>query len=348
VTDDLRLRSVAEGKLLCGPETLQLNLTNACNLNCIFCWNHSPLQPPATPRWAAERLGDRHLELVLRALPRLRPGRVLLSGRGEPLLHPRAEALLEQLQRLSIPAWLQTNGVAGPEPERLAALGVERLVVNLSAATPEAYERTHPGKGELLQQVLRRLRRLALLAGRPRIRLVAVIQRSNRDQLLPLLDLAPGLGASLELRGMEPKAGLEPLALDPAQRAQALQELARCRRQAARRGVELRAEHLERLRRRQTHSGSFSDDLAAGPCYMGWYYLRVTCDGRVMFCCKDKLLDHLDRRPDLYAIWRAASTHQLRLAGRDGDVDAGLLDESCRACSNFARNRQLRAQLAER
>jgi MoaA/NifB/PqqE/SkfB family radical SAM enzyme len=337
---------VLQGKLLCGPETLQLNLTNTCNLDCIFCWNHSPLRPAASRTWAADRLSERHLEAVIGALPRLRPARVLLSGRGEPLLHPGAEGLLERLQQLSIPVWLQTNGSTGPEPRRLAALGVERLVVNISAATDEAFERTHPGKGHLLREVLRRLEWLARHEGRPWIRLVAVIQRSNRGELLRLLELARRLGASLELKGMEPMEGLESLSLDRAERAQTLQQLADCRRLAARQGVRLLGEHLEQLLRAPDGSGSFTDDLASGPCYMGWYYLRVTCDGTVMFCCKDKPVDHLDRRPDLYAIWRAASYHLLRLAGRDGDTTAGLFDGKCRVCSNFARNRQVGAQVA--
>jgi hypothetical protein len=79
---------------------------------------------------------------------------------------------------------------------------------------------------------------------------------------------------------------------------------------------------------------------------MGWFYLRVTCDGRVMFCCKEKPVDHLDRR-NLYAIWRAPAYHLWRLAGRDGDITAGLFDDKCRACSNFAQNLEVARELAD-
>ena len=88
----------------------------------------------------------------------------------------------------------------------------------------------------------------------------------------------------------------------------------------------------------------FTDSLAAGPCYMGWYYLRVTCDGRVMFCCKDKQVGHLDDG-SLYHIWRDPAYQLLRLAGRDGEHGAGLFDAKCRACSNFARNREVHLAL---
>ena len=78
---------------------------------------------------------------------------------------------------------------------------------------------------------------------------------------------------------------------------------------------------------------------------MGWFYLRVTCEGRVMFCCKDKLVDHLDRR-SLYEIWRSPTYHLHRLAGRDGDTSTGLFNSKCAACSNFSRNRQVARDLA--
>lgn len=89
------------------------------------------------------------------------------------------------------------------------------------------------------------------------------------------------------------------------------------------------------------------EDVRPDPSRPGWYYLRVTCDGRVMFCCKDKIVDHLDRR-DLYTIWRAPAYQLLRLAGRDGDSAAGLFDDKCRTCSNFGRNREIGRMLERR
>jgi hypothetical protein len=78
---------------------------------------------------------------------------------------------------------------------------------------------------------------------------------------------------------------------------------------------------------------------------MGWYYLRVTTDGDVMFCCKDKRMGTLAER-SLYEVWRSPAYHLNRLAGRDGDPSTGLFDAKCRACSNFARNVEIRRQLA--
>ena len=349
---EARLRGVVEGRLLAGPETLQLNLQDACNLRCVFCWSHSPLRPPlpSTPR---ERLSDEHLRRVLEALPRLRPGRVVLSGRGEPLLHPGARALLRALQREHVPATIQTNGTAGLPPEELVELGVARLTVNVSAATAAGYARVHPGQGELRELLLHRLRRLATLRDRgtqaPELVLVAVIQRANADELVPLVELAGEVGARrVVLKGMELAEGLEPLLLDDAQRDAACHELERARRRSVGFGVELGAAHLERVLQRPGEApGVFTPDLERGPCYMGWYYLRVASDGQVMFCCKDKRVGHLDER-GLYESWRSPVYQLQRLAGRDRDATAGLFDAKCRACSNFERNAEIGKSIVDR
>jgi wyosine [tRNA(Phe)-imidazoG37] synthetase (radical SAM superfamily) len=348
---ELRLRSIREGRLLAGPETLQLNLQNACNGGCIFCWNHSPLLRPRSPSWHRERLSDAHLAAILDPLPRLAPDHVLLSGQGEPLLYPRVRELLTALRRLAIPVTVQTNGIAGLAAEELVDLGVEQLLVNVSAGTAAGYERVHPGHGAAFSDVVSRLERIAELRGRnrtPRTSLVAVIQRTNLSEIGALVELAARVGAeAVQLRGMEPGEGLGSLRLgrQERERVRAEAEPARARAQAL--GLEIDDAHLVQLLGSSNRTGAFTESLRAGPCFIGWAYLRVTSDGRVMFCCKDKLVDHLDRTP-LYRIWRSAGYQLLRLGGRDGDLEAGPFDDRCCACSNFRQNELLAAALRPR
>lgn len=333
-----RLKSARDGLLGAGPETLQLNLANACNLDCVFCWNHSPRVAPRPAEWHGQRLSDAHLDGVLADLERLRPARLLLSGRGEPLLHPRVEELLLQAQELAIPVTVQTNGSCGPEPQRLAELGVDRLLVNLSAATAEGYARVHPGSARWYATTLGRLRRIAALA-RPRITLTAVVCRENIDQIVPLAELSEQLSAPLFLKGMEWSAELEALTLEKAE-ALRVQQLLEALASRPRRSP-IDSAHLRAVASAAGRgSKRFSAPGERLRCLMGWFYLRVTCEGEVMFCCKDKPRGHLDQR-SLYDIWRSPRYHLWRLAGRDGDMQAGLFDEKCQRCSNVARNSEL-------
>jgi MoaA/NifB/PqqE/SkfB family radical SAM enzyme len=357
-----RLADVREARQRLGPETLQLNLVNRCNLDCVFCWNHSPLLPPRPPAWHAERLSDPHLAQLLAALPRLAPDHVLLSGRGEPLLHPGIEALLERLAELEIAVTIQTNGTVGPAPERLRELHVGRLHVDASAATAEGYARVHPRRGvELYPRLVKRLERLAQLG--VELSLVAVIQRENLDEIVPLARWARALGArSLYLKGLELRAGLEPLEAlvpDAAGWGRVVEQLGVARRLLSGSSVELDCAHLEQLARGagpRRFTSTFDvptkgpEDASGVPrrrCLIGWYYLRVTVDGRVMFCCKDKPVGHLDDPGGLYRLWRSPRYQALRLAARDGDAAGEILDSVCARCSNFARNRAIERALAE-
>jgi MoaA/NifB/PqqE/SkfB family radical SAM enzyme len=343
--DSRRLESVRRGGLLFGPEILQVNLGHRCNLDCIFCWNHSPLLPRRSKAWHGAILSDRHARNVAEAIPVLRPDRVVLSGQGEPLIQKAAPVILHAALDAGIPVVVQTNGVGGIDVERLE--GVERLMVNLSAATPDGYEATHPGCGGLLPRVVGRMRQAAVLRSRgkgPEVTILAVVQRTNIDELVPIVELAREVGASaVHFKGMEFAPGLETLVLDAEDRERVRRGLELAKECALRLGVSLHSAHLEQVLG-CSDGRRFTDCMTSVPCVMGWYYLRVTCDGRVMFCCKDKLVGHLDDRP-LSRIWRSPTYHLHRLAARDGDGSTGLLDEKCRACSNFERNRQVVLEL---
>ncbi len=348
-----RLADVREGRQRLGPETLQLNLTNRCNLDCVFCWNHSSLLPPRPAGWHAQRLSDPHLAAVLADLPRLAPDHVLLSGRGEPLLHPGVEGLLEGLAELAIPVTVQTNGTTGPTPERLHALQVRQLHVDASAATAEGYARVHPKHGAArYRRLVARLERLAELG--VELTLVAVIQRENIDEILPLARWAAQLGARrLYLKGLELRDGLEPLealAPDPAGWRRVAEALEQARALLDRSSVVLDCQHLEQLARGGGPRGFTSASTREARlrrCFIGWFYLRITVDGRVMFCCKDKPVGHLDDPAGLYRLWRAPLYQALRLAAREGDPDGEILDGVCARCSNFAQNREVGRALAQ-
>ncbi|MFW5739334.1 MAG: radical SAM/SPASM domain-containing protein [Myxococcota bacterium] len=345
--DARRLRDVREGRLSSGPETLQVNLGHACNLNCIFCWNHSPLMPRRSRRWHRERLSERHARNVADSLASLRPDRLMLSGQGEPLMQRSAPLLLRAAREAGIPVIVQTNGVGGVSVADLA--GVERLMVNLSAATQAGYEASHPGRGALLHRVVERLlalERQRRSGGGPAVTLMAVVQRRNLEEMEPLVALAARVGASaVHFKGMEMVSGLECLALGEKDRATAWERLATAEERGRQLGVQVHAAHLRQVLRSE-EPRRFTEDLAGTPCVMGWYYLRVTCDGRVMFCCKDKLVGHLDEAP-LYRLWRSPSYHLHRLAGRDGGADSELFDDKCRACSNFERNQRVLERVGE-
>ncbi len=97
-----RIAAYRDGKPF-APVTMELDLTNRCNLNCPHCQDAGL---------------DRSLELPTKAamnwLTQLRDygvEGVLFSGGGEPLMHPDAVAIVEHAHALGLRCAMVTNGM---------------------------------------------------------------------------------------------------------------------------------------------------------------------------------------------------------------------------------------------
>lgn len=113
--------------------SVQLQLTNACNLDCTYCCTNSG-------RARQGELTREEVEAVLRAIPELvAPGtRVAILG-GEPFLVPWTADVAELAVDLGLELTIFTNGVLLARPElaqRVAALMKRGAKVRISLAGP--------------------------------------------------------------------------------------------------------------------------------------------------------------------------------------------------------------------
>lgn len=79
-----RLMGIKLNNVFVGPECVQVDITNECNLNCIFCKNHSPLVTQHMKGMISFDIFTR----LINDLNKLGTEKIILSGMGEPLLHP--------------------------------------------------------------------------------------------------------------------------------------------------------------------------------------------------------------------------------------------------------------------
>ncbi|HPA44137.1 MAG TPA: radical SAM protein [bacterium] len=175
------------------PREIQIELTNRCNFACRMC----PHTTGAIPR---EDLSLDILDRLLAATPPIR--NVVLTGWGEPLLHPR---FLQAIDRIG-DAWpssnirFTTNGSL--LDEELARALVQRRVAGVTLSLDlwpdqEIADRSflpflHPPS----EQVVDRIRCLAQVRNKmrePRIRLQCVASPVIRDHTLRIIDLAAEL-----------------------------------------------------------------------------------------------------------------------------------------------------------
>ncbi|HHT9120107.1 MAG TPA: radical SAM protein [Candidatus Hypogeohydataceae bacterium YC41] len=113
------------------PLHLQVEPTNRCNLQCIFCSREKYLG-------ALEDLSLEHYEELL---SEVRPKRVTYAGAGEPLLNPHLPEMIALASKMGCHTVVTTNFIKGEKlAEELVRSGLTGLRVSLDGATPETYK----------------------------------------------------------------------------------------------------------------------------------------------------------------------------------------------------------------
>ena len=201
VRERLALTGILDGEeVYATPELLEIDLTNFCNLNCIGCWNHSPLMREKQFQ-GEEKKRRLPLELVLKLIDdaaALGAKKVQLSGAGEPLCHPDALTIIEHIKKHGLHCTVITNGTTLNEKiiKRLVETGLDDLTVSVWAGTPAVYEATHPNQqGKTLKQIRDRLRLLHETKREqkvfaPKVKIYHVVNHVNAGDIEAMVDFA--------------------------------------------------------------------------------------------------------------------------------------------------------------
>jgi tungsten cofactor oxidoreducase radical SAM maturase len=188
-----------EGALILLPRLpdlrkLYVEPTTACNLACRTCIRNVWQDPQAHMEIETfERLVEQ-----TRALPNLT--RVVLSGLGEPLTHPRILDMIRLVRDRGLAVTLGTNGLLLDRAmsRELVRLGVDRLVISLDGVKPDTYARV---RGTAPSGVLDNIRSLneakkELNSLTPALGIEFVALQSNIAELPHLTGLASRLKAA--------------------------------------------------------------------------------------------------------------------------------------------------------
>ena len=187
---ELNLKEITGGQILSSyPRRLVLELTNACNLNCVMCGRNAADFKPTFFDMDIFKSLEPLMDTV---------EEVTLMGWGEPTVHPHFEEMLQTIGRHSARAYFCTNGM------RLDALkdaifdcNVEVFAVSVDGASPATNDKIRRGSDlqkitESLKSIVatKRERRLKY----PWINFVFCAMRSNLHELPALVRLAAEIG----------------------------------------------------------------------------------------------------------------------------------------------------------
>lgn len=363
------LASIGPGRdPVLGPREVMVDFNNSCNLNCVFCYNYSPLGPPRFSREEARRHFPPDLfRRLLDDCARLGISHISLAGYGEPLLHPHLAELLEEMARRRIRFSICTSGVLLTRFPKAVEL-MHSAVLSIHAGTPEAWARVHPkSPASHWQSTLDGLR-LLQRAGVPTT-IEFVLCSENARDLGAAIDLAAAHGADLLVDPVRPfvrqaagqaEFNAELTSLLQVSRqdlAWLLEQRGAMERHAAARGVRITG--LREFLDAGAHwlgggaegpvSEALGDFYDRNPCYTGWYFARVLMDGSVSPCCQcvgGIVPGNLNER-SFREIWRGPEyrwfrNRALHVPLRDTEIWQRC---ACKVCDSVTKNGRYHALL---
>ena len=333
--NDLRLEGLALNRPLTGPQTVHLDVANACNTRCTTCWHHSPLLHRSrrpTASWLRRTMSLETFCAVLDDVASLGGlEQVIISGMGEPTLNPSLGEMVLHAQGLGAGVTVITNLLRADLPPLLDSPGELNLLVSVCGVTPEVWQafHAHP-RGDGFQRLERQLGLLRERGFAPKH--VHVINALNYHQLEPMVEFAaafPTKRVSFKLASLG--HGTETTALTPAQQLELRDRLVpSAQRLAATLGVDTDLSAFSR----QIFPGSLRTTPADLACYMGLLYCRITVQAEVLFCCNTEVsVGCWDGETSFGELWNGVRYQKLRQ-----QIRARRFFRGCQQCGKLKQN----------
>ncbi|MBI2945085.1 MAG: radical SAM protein [Candidatus Wallbacteria bacterium] len=306
VKQNLDLVGALEGRhSFTGPRMVQLDVTNACNNDCIACWSFSPLlADKAMPH--ADRGKSIPLARLIGLVDELAgmgTREIYLAGGGDPWMYPQLLDLLAHIKARGLAVTIHTNfsNVDKAKAARVVELGVDNLTVSLWAATARTYTHSHPNKAEeTFERVVATLSHLCKLRGgrrQPFVKLYNVISKLNAHEFPLMHDFARDIGAdAIEFAPVDTIPGrTECLLFDEADRKRLHEQCRQMQEKNAACGGRPELFDFDVFVNRIADPGTVAGlhdekNLSVLPCTIGFHFARIMADGSVTPCMKgDKI-----------------------------------------------------------
>lgn len=182
------------------PNTLQMEITSACNLKCKMCTNHAVTNPSLVT--LGGHMDGSLWDKVRPILPNVES--LFLLGDGEVFTHPSFLSYVEEADGAGVKTVFSTNGhlLNGSALERVAALKhLFRMTISIDSPDPGIYQRIRGKPLAPLMQALRELGQRPALADQ--ICVNAVVMKSTLPSLQQFPRQLAEMGLkSLVLRGL--------------------------------------------------------------------------------------------------------------------------------------------------
>ena len=330
----LRLQGVKEDKVLTGPESVDIHITSTCNLNCSYCWFHSPLLDKEY------EIGHIDFGLFTRIVDDLHAMGVeslTFSGEGEPTLHPRIKDMIGYVKERGFRLKILTNGTFGNGLMQ-SILRADSITINLATLSPEKYRKIQSRTGyDMIRKAIDNIIKISKIKKRaglekPKVKIGFVINEENHSEIESIFSFAEKYGMGLQFRLMKARKENEQLILSEGSAKRVREQLERIIKKDNGRtnalDIHRTMSRPSFLKKRSYHYPEhkchriFYYDAAGDrkiKCFMGWYFSHINTEGNVFLCCQNPFLVAGNLKRDSFrSIWNSGKYMRLRLRCKSG------------------------------
>ena len=333
-------RGILDGKkAFTGPSHVEICISDFCNMNCLACWQYSPLVKSNyssyfNPKKKNQMLPFRLFKEVVDDLHKLGVLEIRITGMGEPLFHPKIVDMAKYVKNYGIFCSIGTNGalITKDLVDKFCEIGLDRIDVSLWASSAKIYIKTHPNQNEkTFFNIKEWLKYLADIKSsyknnKPRVLLVNVIFNENYYDLEDMMKFA------IEIKADEVFFGAVHVTEDTKGLLLNSKELEILKNKIKSSLSLFKNENIfhnlhnffEAINSPGATNGKFDLNMPNKcPCYHGWIHSRILADGRVSPCAFTNNLIMGDLKKNSFMdIWNSKKYKEFRgkcLNGLDDD-----------------------------
>jgi len=315
------------GKVRRGSFEAQLDLTNKCNLRCIYCPLYSEF---VKGNFNHKKASTRDLDIalaksIISQLKMSGTKQILITGEGEPFLYKKMRELIKQIKQENLECGIVTNGtlLTSDISKFLIKNKVEKIIVSVNAGDSKKYKQATGA--DYFGVVTENLKQLNALKKRgknekPKVFISFIPIKLNVQSLFDIILLSKEVDASLILKKFISFKGTERFQI---------------RYDKKFKNTLIKFEKQCRNLKVKNNIPAYIDEVYSAKipfCYAGWLITRIKINGDVVVCCSNNnyVIGNL-KKNSFKEIWYSEGYEQFRKLHRDYDkrVKCGFTCKKC-------------------
>ncbi|MDI6605656.1 MAG: radical SAM protein [Candidatus Omnitrophota bacterium] len=309
------------------PDFAHLFLIEECNLHCIYCPYHSPLIRQRGHPFI-KKIEFRKCKAIIDQCAQMGTKKIILSGYGEPMLHPDIERIIGLIKENGLQLTLTTNATFGNKKIK-SVLKSDHIIINISSVVKEKYNLLHqPTQKHLFASLMKNIVSLCAPSVKSRVEFRFIINKYNIKSIEELLGFA--YSNDVDKVGFRIMSAVEQTrGLSLLHDKQNMQSYIRLLRKAAARFESKIKSNLNDMINilRATASGSLQEKIKGNCslCLTGYKRIAVELNGDVSFCSHNTRLSIGNvYKKALKELWYSRRADYLRARGKEFNLNSRL------------------------